>query len=129
MRSGWKAWIAALALLVIGAAVGITMDRLHHRSGSSGSSLHAQVRRDPMAVMERELDLRPEQRPRIAAILERRQNAVNDVWQDAHVRLRATVDSVVSELAAELDSSQARRLRTLAEELHGSPDFKAPPKH
>lgn len=120
---GWRAWVAALALLVIGAAVGVTVDRLHHRSGGPLSKLIADVHRDPMGVMERELGLRPEQRSRVAAILERRQGAIDAVWQDTHVRLRATVDSVVSEIAAELDSAQARRFRELADEIHNSPGF------
>jgi Spy/CpxP family protein refolding chaperone len=129
MRLGWKAWIAALALLVIGAAVGVTVDRFHHRSGSSGSSLHARVRRDPIGVIDRELNLRPEQRTRIAAILDQRQGNIDAVWRDMHVRLRATIDSVVEEIAAALDSSQAQRFRKLADELHNSPEFRIPPSH
>ena len=120
---GWRAWVAALALLVLGAAAGVAVDRLHHRSGGPLSKLIAEVHRDPMSVMERELGLRPEQRSRVAAILERRQGAIDAVWQDTHVRLRATVDSVVSEISAELDSGQARRFRALADEIHNAPGF------
>ena len=120
---GWRSWVAASALLILGAAAGIAADRLHHRTGGRISRLVAEVHRDPMAVMERELNLRPEQRSRVAAILERRQGAIDAVWQDTHVRLRATVDSVVSEIAAELDSAQARRFRAIADEIHSSPGF------
>ena len=122
-RPGWQAWAAALALLAIGAVLGITADRLHFRNSDPAAALLAEVQRDPMAVMERELNLRPKQRPRIVAILERRQGAIDAVWQDTHTRLRATIDSVVSEIAAELDSDQARRFRALADEVHSSPRF------
>ena len=122
-RLGWAGWVAALALLVIGAAAGIAVDRLHHRSGGSHSKLIAEVHRDPLGLMERKLHLSPEQRARIAVILERRQKTLDAFWEDTHVRLRATVDSTVSEIAAELDSSQAEQFRRMADEIHSSPGF------
>jgi len=122
-RLGWAGWVAALALLVIGAAAGIAVDRLHHRSGGSLSKLIAEVHRDPLGLMERKLHLSPEQRARIAVILERRQKTLDAFWEDTHVRLRATVDSTVSEIAAELDSSQAEQFRRMADEIHSSPGF------
>jgi uncharacterized membrane-anchored protein YhcB (DUF1043 family) len=120
-RLGWQAWIAALALLVIGAVLGITVDRFHVRSGDHQSSLLDEVQRDPMAVMERELNLRPEQRGPIEAIFQRHQRVMDSVWGEANSRLRSTIDSVVSEIAAQLDSSQARRFRALVDEIHSSP--------
>jgi Spy/CpxP family protein refolding chaperone len=128
-RLGWNGWVAALALLAIGAAAGIAVDRLHHRGNGPLGSLHAQVQRDPLGVLDRELDLRPEQRARVAAILERQQGAMDAVWHDAHSRLRTTIDSMVSEIAAELDSSQIQRFRSLVDEVHGSPGVPPRPVH
>ncbi len=122
-RPGGRAWLAALAVFAIGAAAGVTADRLLHRRADPIERLAAEVRRDPIAVMERELSLRPEQRARVAAIFERRQGAIDAVWQHTHTRLQATVDSVVSEIAAELDTNQARRFRALADAVHSSPGF------
>ena len=99
-RGGWQAWVAAVALLALGAVGGIAFDRFHVRGGH-GSGLHERIRRDPVAFMERELDLRPEQRTRIAAIFEKRQGAIDTVWQDTHNRLVATIDSLVTEISAE----------------------------
>jgi hypothetical protein len=120
---GWRAWLAALALLILGAAAGVAVDRLHHRTGGPLSKRIAEVHRDPLGLMERELQLSPDQRARIAVILERRQGTLDAFWEDTHVRLRATVDSTVSEIAAELDSSQAERFRRMADEIHSSPGF------
>src|SRR5262245_44642035 len=120
-----RAWLAALALLVLGAVLGITFDRFHVRGLGHGSMsrLHEQLRHDPMAVIDRELHLSPEQRTRIAALLERRQHDINAAWEDVHVRLRATIDSVVNEIAAELDSAQAVKFRTTADRIHSTPGF------
>jgi hypothetical protein len=120
---GWRAWVAALALLILGAAAGVAVDRLHHRTGGPLSQLIAEVHRDPLGLMDRELHLTPDQRARIAVILERRQGTLDAFWEDTHVRLRATVDSTVSEIAAELDSSQAERFRRMADEIHSTPGF------
>ncbi|HEX9895162.1 MAG TPA: hypothetical protein VGA78_14620 [Gemmatimonadales bacterium] len=115
-----RAVLAAVALLILGGAIGVTADRLHHRPHGT-AALWAEVQKDPVGVMQRELDLRPEQRARVAAIMEQRQGAIDAVWRDTHVRLRATIDSVVSEIAAVLDPDQAERFRRLADEIHSGP--------
>jgi Spy/CpxP family protein refolding chaperone len=122
-RLGWRAWVAAFALLALGAVLGITVDRFHVRGGGHGPGLHEQVRRDPVAYMDRELTLRPEQRTRIAAIFERHQGEIDTVWQDTHNRLIAAIDSLVAEISAELDSTQIPRFNALVKKLHSSPDF------
>jgi hypothetical protein len=71
-----------------------------------------------MATLDRELDLRPDQRAAVAAVLESRQAEIDEVWFDTHTRLVAIGDSVVSEISAVLDSAQARRLREIADQLH-----------
>ncbi len=121
-RLGWRAAVAALALLVLGAAIGIHADRLHFRSGEH-AELMERMRRDPLGTMEQELVLRPEQRARVAEIFYRRQKDIDAVWEQSHHRLRATVDSFTAELAAVLDTGQARRLHEVANRLHSSPEF------
>ena len=120
-RLGWKGWAAGLALLMIGAILGITVDRFHVRNSDPAGRLLAEVHRDPMAVVERELDLRPEQRGPIKAILDRHQSAVDSLWGESNSRLQATIQGVVTEIAAQLDSTQARRFRELLDEIHRSP--------
>jgi hypothetical protein len=115
--------LASLALLVIGAAAGITADRLLHRAPAQAVLL-SRVQTDAIGVIDERLHLRPEQRERVAAILERRQGAIDAVWRNTHIQLRATIDSVVDEIAAVLDSGQAVRFRTLANEVHGAHGFR-----
>jgi hypothetical protein len=116
-RSRWQAWLAAVALMVLGAVLGVTFDRLHVR-GDAHAALMERVRRDPLGVMDRELKLTPEQRSRVGAILQSRQADIDRVWDETHTRLQATLDSVVNEIAAVLDSNQAVRFRAVAYELH-----------
>ena len=118
---GWRAWLAAVALLVIGAALGITFDRYHVRDRDRPTTLWAEIERDPMAVLEREIGLRPEQRAPIGAILERWQASLDSVWSESNRQVRTAVVGVVDDIAAQLDSTQARRFRALIDEIHSSP--------
>lgn len=120
-RLGWRAWLAALALLVIGAVLGVTFDRFHVRNRDHATTLLAEIERDPMAVIEREVNLRPEQRGRIATILERYQANLDSVWGESNRQVRATVEGVIADITAQLDSTQARRFKALINEIHSSP--------
>lgn len=121
-RHAWKAIGAALALLVIGAVLGITFDRYHVRNRDQASTLLAAIERDPMGVIDREIGLRPEQRAPIGAILERYQATLDSLWGTNNRQLRATVGAVVNDITAVLDSSQARRFHALINEIHSSPN-------
>ena len=118
---GWRGWVAALALMVIGAVLGIAVDRFHVRPHNHASALLEEIERDPMAVMEREIGLRPEQRAPIGAILERWQATLDSVWGESNRQVRGAVVGVVNDIAAQLDSTQARRFRALIDEIHSSP--------
>lgn len=120
-RHAWQASAAALALLVIGAALGIAVDRFHVRDRDRASTLLAEINRDPMEVLEREIGLRPEQRGPIGRILERYQATLDSVWGESNSRVRATVQGAVTDIAAQLDSTQARRFHALIDEIHSSP--------
>ena len=120
MRS-WKPFVAVISLLAIGAAIGVTFDRLHYRNANGHMGVMEEVQKDPLAAIDRAVDLRPEQRERVAAVLARRQGAVDAVWRDTHIRLQATIDSVVNDIAAVLDPDQAEKFRAAARELHGNP--------
>ena len=118
---GWRAWLAAIALLMIGAILGITIDRFHVRNRDHASTLLAEIDRDPMKVLEREIGLRPEQRAPIAAILERWQATLDSTWSESNRRVRGAIGGVVNDIAAQLDSAQARRFHALINEIHSSP--------
>ena len=120
-----RAWLATIALILLGAVGGVAFDRFHLLPSHGGmmSRLHERLRHDPMGVIDEELHLKPEQRTRVAAILDRRQKDIDAVWEDTHIRLKATIDSVVNEIAAELDSAQAVRFREVANKIHSTPGF------
>ena len=117
----WRGWVAALALVVIGAVLGITFDRFHVRDRDHATTLLAEIERDPMAVLEREINLRPEQRAPIGAILQRYQATMDSVWGASNRAVRATVEGVIDDITAQLDSTQARRFQALLDEIHSSP--------
>jgi Spy/CpxP family protein refolding chaperone len=125
-RGRWHTALAVVSLLVIGAAVGVTADRLlHRRPAVHGGITRAQMHADPMSVIDRELNLRPDQHAQVEAIIEARQGSIDHIWIEMHNTLRATVDSVVAEILPLLDADQAARFHALVEELHptgGDPD-------
>jgi hypothetical protein len=119
--------LAALALIVLGATAGITTDRLlngtaqaepHHPS-AGGAIRISDIHADPIDAIDRAVRLRPEQRTRVARIIERRQSELDAVWHEARTRIMATVDSVIEEITAELDPEQAERFRAFHDDLHG----------
>jgi hypothetical protein len=109
---------AALALLVLGAALGITFDRLHVRSTAIPSNLF-RLHDDPFAVLDSALALRADQRDRVRVIIEERQADIDGVWASTHNGLLAILDSTVIELDTVLDAEQRATLRELANVLHG----------
>ena len=123
--SRWRILAAVVALLVLGGAAGITLDRMH-QPGHGGPTIRvgghtirlSDLHDDPLAAVERVIEMSPEQRERVGAILTARQHDVDEVWHDTHTRLQATMDSVVSEIAAVLDPDQAAKFRELANEVH-----------
>jgi hypothetical protein len=121
-RSPLRTVVAAASLVVLGAAMGVTADRLLHRTPRVAGFQLADVQADPLGTIDRLIQLRPEQRERVAAILEKRQSNIDAVWQETHTKLIATIDSVISEIAAVLDPDQAERFRAAARKLHGLPE-------
>ena len=119
LTSRTRALFAVLSLLVLGAAIGIALDRTFRtHEGLAVRQLRA-VREDPLGQIEKTVDLRPEQRERIAAVLARRQPELDSIWTQTHQRLQATVASVIDEIAAELDPEQAEDFRAAATRMHG----------
>jgi hypothetical protein len=125
-RGTWRTLLAAVSLLAIGAAGGVAVDRLIQSHTDSRTIHFSQVHSDPVGALDKLVQLRPEQRTRVAAILEKRQADIDAVWHDTHARLKATVDSVVSEIAAALDPDQAEKFRKLADELHSTGRVRVP---
>jgi hypothetical protein len=112
--------LATGSLLVIGAALGITADRLlHGREDPRASQLRA-LQEDPVGTIDRAVRLRPEQRARVHEILLKRQSEIDRAWGDVHAHLQIVLDSVVNEIASVLDAEQAAAFRAHVAQVHGS---------
>lgn len=120
-RIGWRAVVAGLSFIVLGAVAGIAADRLIQRRHGAVSAELRELHDDPIRVFDRTIDLTAEQRPRIHAILQAHQAAADSIWHSARQQLDATIDSVLLEIDTILDSAQSRRFHEEVERLHGRP--------
>jgi hypothetical protein len=119
-RGQWQSLLAAVALLVLGAALGVSADRLHHRSSDADRlAVLERIRADPVGELDRVVKLSADQRQRIAAIMDTRQADIDAAWLNARVQLHATLDSVISEIAAVLDPDQVEAFREHVTRVHG----------
>ena len=123
-RTQLRIFLAAGSLILLGAAAGVTVDRVAHHQGIPVMVEFSRVHGDPVGVIESVITLTPQQRTRIEAILATRQGDIDTAFRDARTRIDAVVNSVVNEIAAELDAEQAARFRQLADEPHGQGHFR-----
>jgi hypothetical protein len=92
-----KGWIGVVALLLIGAALGVfadrmmAIDRASHRASSRES--------DPVR-------LTPEQRQKVVQIFVRRQPTLDSIWSETRAKLSAAVDSTAAEIRPVLRPDQ-----------------------
>jgi hypothetical protein len=119
--------VAAIALLVIGAALGITADRLHHRrphvivvsQGQSGVDAS-------LELLDSLLALTDKQRTEIQAILAQRQGPIDSIWMNTHIALRSTLDSTADAVARVLDENQKTRFNQVFGNWHTPPRGRHP---
>jgi hypothetical protein len=119
--------VAAVALLVIGGALGITADRLLHRTprvivvshaGATGMSAS-------LDFLDSVLTLTADQRAEVHRILSQRQAPIDSIWLNTHTALRATLDSVASAVVGVLDAGQKVRFHEVFGDWHAP----APNRH
>ena len=115
----WRAILAAVSLLGLGGAIGVTLDRVWlMRAGETAHGpLDAQT--EMIEALQVELALTPAQATEVSAILERHQGQVTHTWETVRPHLRAAMDSVGSEIEAVLAPEQLERFRTWIREQHG----------
>ncbi|MBW3553885.1 MAG: hypothetical protein KY466_10255 [Gemmatimonadetes bacterium] len=107
--------LGALSLLVLGAVLGVAIDR-HllptHRPGPA-AALHEMT----MASLEERLDLSADQRRQIDSIIAGRHATLRHAWQMIHAQLGAAVDSVHQEIEAILTPEQRLEFREWARDV------------
>jgi Spy/CpxP family protein refolding chaperone len=104
-----KAVLGALSLLVLGAVLGIAIDR-HVLSGghrSAAATFHDMT----MSSLEERLALTAQQRLQIESIVAARHNTLRHAWQIMHEQLGAAVDTVHQEIEAVLTPEQRTDFR------------------
>lgn len=110
-----RAVLGALSLLVLGAVLGIAIDRhfLSHDHVSAAAAFHDMT----MSSLEERLDLTAEQRRQVDSIVASRHNTLRHAWQALHSQLGAAVDTVHDELEAILTPEQRAEFREWLREV------------
>ena len=110
MSSTARTLLAALSLLLIGAAAGVGGDRLMQAHQHRPHVVNGRMVGDPLTLMDDELHLTPAQRTAIREIFTRRQPEVDAAWHAARAQVKTTVDSIIAEVAAQLEPRAAHAL-------------------
>jgi Spy/CpxP family protein refolding chaperone len=105
-----RAVLAALSLLVLGAVIGIMLDR-HLHPASSHASPAAALHDMTMASLDEYVDLTTDQRRQIDSIIAARHSSLRNAWQMVHTQLGAAADSVHQDIEAILTPEQRTAFR------------------
>jgi Spy/CpxP family protein refolding chaperone len=100
-----RAVIGALSLMVLGAVIGIAIDR-HLGPGERHASPAAALHDMTMSSLEEHLDLTAAQSRQIESIVAARHESLRYAWQAVHSQLGAAVDTVHQEIEAILTAEQ-----------------------
>ena len=112
------AWVKGALLLVITLAAGIAIGVGYERRRAPAHEAAAMQSHDVLHRITHELELDSTQREAIAAILARRQGAVDSTWHAMRPRVRATLDSTLDEIMTVLRPDQVARYREMVEARH-----------
>jgi hypothetical protein len=113
MIPAWLRGILLLAVtLTIGVAIGVTYERRHAPAHQASGTHHL------LEHLTDRLELDSAQQQAIAAILARRQHAVDSTWHSLQPHVRATMDSTLREIAGVLRPDQTAKYRRMVEGMH-----------
>lgn len=111
MSARARAALGAVSLVIVGAVLGIAIDRHLLPQSHGHDNTAAAFHQVSMASLHERLDLTDEQRASIEAIIARRHSSLAAAWQVLHEQLGATVDSVHQEIEAVLTPEQRSEFR------------------
>jgi Spy/CpxP family protein refolding chaperone len=95
------------AALLLGGGIGLITGMQVARQDRGHS--HGRGPRGHVERLQRELDLTPDQRDSVRAILERHRPGFDSVWAESRPRYETLRDRVRSDIRAQLDPHQQRR--------------------
>jgi ABC-type thiamine transport system ATPase subunit len=114
MSSTWLKGILLLAAtLGAGIGLGASYDRMHSVQHVERMD-HDQV----MRRLDRELSLDSTQHAALAAILERRQPMIDSIWASVRPRVRAVLDTTLTDMMMQLRPEQQVKYRAMVERVH-----------
>jgi hypothetical protein len=101
--------------LIAGVVIGMGVERrgAPRHDGAAMRTLHL------VHGLKDRLGLDSAQQDAIAAILARRQGAVDSTWHTMQPHLRATLDSALADIVGVLRPDQMERYRQMVESMHG----------
>lgn len=111
-----RALLGALSLLVVGAVLGVAIDR-HLLPPPDRSGPAAALHEMTMASLDERLDLSADQRRQIDSIVAGRHASLRHAWRTIHAQLGAAVDSVHQEIEAILTPEQRVEFREWARDV------------
>lgn len=124
--------VGGLSVLVIGAVLGIGIDRLvlsptttsatPSPAGQFGMADHAAALGD----LARDLRLTEAQTAHVQQVFLRHQATIDSAWNEARSRMIGVVDSATAEIETVLDPEQRARLHQWITERHGTTPHAAP---
>lgn len=114
-----RAVIGALSLVVLGAVLGIAIDR--HFLPGNHTSAAAAFHDMTMSSLEERLDLTADQRRQIDSIVGARHNTLRHAWQMLHSQLGAAVDTVHAEVEVVLTPEQRIAFREWLRDVNAEP--------
>jgi hypothetical protein len=109
-------WVRATLLLAVTLVAGIVIGVGYERRRTSAHE--AQGTHHVIHHLKDELGLDSAQEQAIAAILARRQAAVDSTWHALQPHVRATLDSTLREIVQVLRPDQAAKYRKMVERMH-----------
>jgi ABC-type thiamine transport system ATPase subunit len=114
MSSTWMKGVLLLAAtLGAGIGIGASYDRMHGMTHVERMD-HDEV----MRRLDRELALDSTQHATLAAILARRQPLIDSIWGSVRPRIRAVLDTTLTEMMLQLRPDQQVKYREMVERVH-----------
>lgn len=99
-----RALVGAVSLLILGAVLGIAVDR--HLATGESQSLVASFHHAAMSSLEDRLELDPKQRKAIDSIVAAHHEEMEQNWHQLHAQLGAAVDVIHQDIESVLTEEQ-----------------------
>jgi len=131
-RPSLQALLGGVSVLVIGAVIGIGIDRLLLLPAPAEAQPPATFQgvaadhAEALADLARSLELDDSQTTHVHSVFMKHQNAIDQVWLAMRHRVIAVVDTVTAEIEIVLDPIQRERLHAWIADRHGTAVQDAP---